>query len=695
MNAGCDKLRQFIICLKDIDPCVCNADNLTALEIAAKRSATDSVIIETILHVFLPFMTDDVQREMRTDQANIERVDEPTDTRGLCCACCWRLSNKVSESCDQKADENLPTNILWSVFRSCATNGLPVAVAMLLRHGVKPHDVVHDLMEESIKCPGKVAALVSVYNSIVENIAADTFACKDRIETFGSKPHGDHQLQRAVRQLVAVTRHGKNVLERAIEIGAREILLAIIETQNVFRFDGFGELQRDFWRVQCELVTYDVTNMIRSTLNRDSSTGDTNSLLSVPAGDIETGQPVDGLKYVPDKSYLELIVENEDIWRQTDILKCHPFKKLSKSYIWFLRRVFLVVFLIHLIYMTMLSLLYMPNRCSLNIQFHLNITECNTTNDLSTVTVANAEAPSIGWLVWPSVLSLYYLYVFLSHLIDKSVSITSMIKNRQSVSNFRNVGGEAEYYIPRLVDSIVDNAPIWVFTVSIIVWYAHYDTFTSHANYLMSLSVVFLFGWISNFTIFNRVTKELHIFSIVLRAALVEHTIKHFMPVFFFTVIGFSCAFHVLDQTKLPDERQSTLNSTVYQALLSTFGTGNLYDETVDQSIAENGGNLDFIKVIFATYVIFTALVLLNYLITLLNGRYVDELKNAENAWSFNSLAILMRLDHSLGLCKWRIVHKFDYWFCCHCWPRRQIRQSGSRYFVEVQKWRPWSNPKG
>ena len=58
--------------------------------------------------------------------------------------------------------------------------------------------------------------------------------------------------------------------------------------------------------------------------------------------------------------------------------------------------------------------------------------------------------------------------------------------------------------------------------------------------------MVFLFGWMTNFVLFSGITKQLHVFLMVLKEVIIKDMILNFSLVFIFTVIAFACTMHAM-----------------------------------------------------------------------------------------------------------------------------------------------------
>jgi len=476
----------------------------------------------------------------------------------------------------------------------------------------------------------------------------------------------------------------KNVLERAIELGAKDLLEAILNTQNVFRFDDIGEVSKDLGHITCPRTHYDVTNMIPSTMFNQNS----NTTCSRRVGDATAQEETRLAKSAnqPAKSYMELITEHESVWRQHDILRMEPFKKLSKSYVGFMKRIDLLIGIIHLIYITLLSVNFLPTKCSLNEQFLLNLNECN-----ATVAGDLARDPAWGWVLWPVILLAYQLYAFISYVISVCSTVINLNMNCQQYGEARNINSETEELLVKILLKLIDKVLFYIFSILAIIWCVF--TPVSYTGYLQVGAIVFLCGWMITFLLFCRITKGTYVLSIVLKSVLIHDILFTFVPVFVVILIAFTCALYVLQMTVL-DRALLDFEATLYEIFSAAFTMGNLYEYTIDDEYKEAGGNRGFLKAVYVAYLSLTALVLFNYLIAMLTARYDKEAPDAENGWRFDILidAMHMKKHRSMSyLFSW--IHKVNYWFKFFCTPQsNNVESIEGRHFITVQRWHPWQN---
>lgn len=104
----------------------------------------------------------------------------------------------------------------------------------------------------------------------------------------------------------------------------------------------------------------------------------------------------------------------------------------------------------------------------------------------------------------------------------------------------------------------------------------HFETEMS----LQVTSVVFLFGWITNFMFFCGVSRHLYVFSIVLKEIVVKDIINSFMAVFLFTVLAFASALYVL---RGPVDSRHTQEINIYEVFASGLTMAEYIEYTIDE----------------------------------------------------------------------------------------------------------------
>jgi hypothetical protein len=114
------------------------------------------------------------------------------------------------------------------------------------------------------------------------------------------------------------------------------------------------------------------------------------------------------------------------------------------------------------------------------------------------------------------------------------------------------------------------------------------------------------------------------------------------MIVFVSTIIGFSFALHALRFTTLTVASTPTINDTIYEAFVAVLTIGDLYGMTMETNYEKVGGHLEFARTVFAVFISFTSIILLNVLIAMINARYTTAMEEAEKVWRFRTLAVAL-----------------------------------------------------
>lgn len=150
-----------------------------------------------------------------------------------------------------------------------------------------------------------------------------------------------------------------------------------------------------------------------------------------------------------------------------------------------------------------------------------------------------------------------------------------------------------------------------------------YDRYTGAATsqaYLEPTAMVFLFGWMTDFVLFSGITKQLHVFLMVLKEIIVKDMILNFSLVFIFTVVAFSCALHAL-RMLIASHQDVFTRTTVYDIFMSALGVGDFIERVTEDS-EEIESSMGLMFAVYALYVCFTLIILMNILIAMLSNRY-------------------------------------------------------------------------
>ena len=248
----------IILELTGMNPIAVNNERQTAFHIAAE-SANSSLII-WMLDAFAPSKNgwdiDDADdatafinkadKHLSTgveNAVNLNGQDEVI-TSGISSTCSRNSDDKNygDTNTDRAKDDDvsLEDGRRLNLLDICVTTGNSQAVASLILHGADiSRGVLHTLVDESARNPDKAHSYLAIYQAIVDN--AVVWRCLEenmKIPLKGSKMYYSY-LKETMRFLISLPKpadeNGPDVLERAIESGSQEMLVAIMNTEHVCR----------------------------------------------------------------------------------------------------------------------------------------------------------------------------------------------------------------------------------------------------------------------------------------------------------------------------------------------------------------------------------------------------------------------------------------------------------------------------
>ena len=645
---------EFVEELRDTDPRLQNAELDTAFHVAAKSSNPNVIIY--LLSTF-----------------------RPTNAG-------WDI-----DSVDENRGEIAP-----ALVNMCAANGNAEAVALLIQHGADiSNGVLHDIVITSVKKPEMVGKCLAVYQAVVDN--AVTWRClKDSRKCLirGSSEYNEVLQETMIYLTTKPFGDGKNMIQRAIDLGASEMLVAILNTDNVYKFDKFGIRRNDRLRVMCSYTRYDVTDFARPS-TRPVENGTT---VEDPADSNEARETELDFKkhHRPKIPYVEELLLHYDEWKNTNILALQPIRKLTRPYFGFVQRYYLVIGLIQLIFMIFFSIFYIPDTCSLASMFDLTTSRCNvslsnsalTGNDsnftqLASTVVLEREWPSWLWLIWPIGILIGSITEFFMHFLWNTVVLlaryarNSYSHDRSGLKVLRRLN--VTVWPTKMLLAAVHSFPMMSFCISVFVWFYRHAHSDDQQLYLEALSMVFLFGWMVSFVLFSRMTEHLYVFSIVLNEIIVQDIILSFILLFGYTIVAFSFSLHAL-RMRMETSNDPLLRTTVYDVVISALGVGSFFEETK----IELNGSLGLFRVVFAFYICFTAIILLNVLIAMMNNRYEDAKRRAEGVWRYEVINTALLLEDLNIFSKYLPITKC-YFLCCFFKNLYEDTKKAGRTFIDVR----------
>jgi len=646
----------FIQEMEDSDPRIQNAELDTAFHVAAKSNNPNVIIY--LLSTFRP-----------TNAGwDIDSVDE----------------NRV---------EKAPTLV-----NMCAGNGNAEAVALLIQHGADiSNGVLHEIVIASVKKPEMMDKFLTVYQAVVDNAVAwrclkDNRKCLIR----GSSDYNEVLRETLIYLTTKPFSDGKNMIQRAIDLGAAEMLTAILNTDNVYKFDKFGVRRTDRLRVMCSYTRYDVTDFARPSTRPVESGSETT--VENPTDSNETHDTELDFKkhHRPKLPYLEELLLHHDEWRNKNILAMQPLRKLTKPYFAFVQRYYLILGLMQLIFMICFSSFYVPDTCTLanmfgSMSYRCNISlldaapEGNQSNStlLASAAAQKRESPGWFWLIWPIIVLIGgTTEFFIRFLWNTAVHFARYARNafshdRAGLKVLRRLNFTV--WPIRMLLAAAHSFPLMSFCISVFVWFHRHAHCDDRQLYLEALSMVFLFGWMVNFVLFSGITEHLYVFLIVLNEIIVQDILLSFLLVFVCTVVGFSFALYAL-RMKIETSNDPLVHTTVYDVFISALGIGSFFDEARD----ELNDRMGLFRIVFVFYICFTAIILLNVLIAMMNNRYEDARRRAEGVWRFEVINTAFILEEFNIFKKYLPISKCNFLFCFFKDLYEDMEKTG-RTFVDVR----------
>jgi len=526
---------EFIDVLRDTDPRLQNAELDTPFHVAAKSSNPNVIVY--LLTTF-----------------------RPTNAG-------WDI-----DSVDENRGDTAPTLV-----NMCAASGNARAVALLIQHGADvSQGVLHEVVIASVKKPELTDHFLAVYKAVVDNVV--TWRClqnNSKCLISGSADYNDMLRETMIYLTTKPFIDGKNVIQRAIELGAAEMLTAILNTNNVYKFNEFGFRKYDRLRVMCSYSRYDVTDFARTSMRPlDGKIKSEEDPTDHAEGSQDTVILDFRKHHQPRTSYLEELLVHCDEWTDKNILATQPLRKMTKPYFDFVQRYYFFLGLVQLIFMILFSVHYIPNTYTLAGMFGSTSPHFNVST-LDASTVEPRESPSWLWLTWPVIVFVGSTTDFVIRFVwNTAIHVADYAHNRftpdhQGLKVLKRLS--MTIWPTKLLLAVSSSFPLISFSVSVFFWFYRHAHRDDRQQYLEALSMVLLFGWMVNFVLFSGITQHLYVFLLVLNEIIVQDIILSFILVFVYTVVAFSFSLYAL-RLKDATIKDALLRTTVYDVFVSALG---------------------------------------------------------------------------------------------------------------------------
>ena len=206
----------------------------------------------------------------------------------------------------------------------------------------------------------------------------------------------------------------------------------------------------------------------------------------------------------PKMSYLTNLLTVFNHWTSSNILSIQPLKGLTKPYIKFIQRCYLIVGMLQLIFMISFTVLHMPTTCSLASMFNISAASCSS----SLSNISDDTAPSnvnqqrsllaLIWSIWPTLLiagdvhaTVHSIYeAYLAHKFRSNNFYRKVVRSRDLRSSFQS----------KLCQILLSTLSLKLFYVVMYIWIYKYVWSESYERYSEMTAMVLCFGWITNIT---------------------------------------------------------------------------------------------------------------------------------------------------------------------------------------------------
>ena len=550
----------------------------------------------------------------------------------------------------------------------CARRGNVQGVNVLIACGADlaaqncdGNTVAHVIAEESVSEPKKKEQLLEVFRCVTSNATKWWCMKKDQLyPSEGSELHYSY-MRTAMVQLTSQIYNNKrfNVVAFAITIGAVDMLEEILNTPNVYRFRETGE------------YLYDITNLIPqtnlSTLKKNvpgkkSSVGVLNSIeMSNKEPSFvatENSDNSDDNRTV--QSCLDLVVMLEDDVLASRMLEINPIKQIVQNYWKDYQWIYVLLMIIHIVYMSLFTAYVMPNTTDLLNRYNFSSTnpQWQCKSDIGTTIYGL-------FLVWPGLIVLFEIVFMALRLFRASKQWLMNIINRDKTKT-ENKAENSQccsckiridvLEIPFLLLSVfISNLSLlssFVFGATVAAWYVMYVCPGYIQAYVQVLSLAFLFGWAYTIT-FTKAFQGLHMFTIVLKHIIIRD-ITRFLLIYIVILLACGMAFNVLLQISLTitQDYSPTLWNTLFVSLNMMLGLGSLFDNNFDSLYATAGGSPGFVKCIYIFYIIIATVILMSLLVAMMTDTFTDIKAKEGTTWKVGSLRLALQLERSMPFIK-------------------------------------------
>jgi hypothetical protein len=345
-------------------------------------------------------------------------------------------------------------------------------------------------------------------------------------------------------------------------------------------------------------------------------------------------------------SCLELIVSMPDEILASRMLDIAPYRQLVRNtwsgYQW----IFVILMLIHIVYMTLYTIFALPQTATL-IHTYNKTSKC----------VEFSRTPELHglFLIWPAIIVVFMIYSTRSEWFRcclKNCSCVPSHMKRRRFAALHLLGLGLPFKLMYATFNFLPHLSAIAFGAMMITWYALYRCGTTSQAYVQVSSVVFIIGWL--FTLnFTKGFEEMHAFSVMLKYIIIRD-ITRFLFMYVFVLVGFGLAFHALFQVSPTLAQES---GSVWYNFFAMFnlmvGLGSPLGNFDDATYRKAGGSPAFVYWIYIFYIAIASVILMNLLVAMMSDTFANIKSNEGVTWKVGSLHLALGIQRSLP-----ILHK-------------------------------------
>ena len=563
---------EILIKLKDLNPRAANNEGETPLHVAARYRRTG------VLEVFLELFRKDLKIQER------KKTGESVLHVASCMGEVYQVELLINTGADLLIKDNLGNTVL------------------------------HSLVLESVREPQNYRVYLNVLQCIVKK--ATKWWC---MRSDMHQPDEDSELfaehrRNAMVQLLTEVRNdaGFTVMTLAASIGAKDMFEEMLQITDVFYF-----IEGDRYR-------FDVTYLTPKTMPMQKKYKRSSQVEAIESHHTNKNIITD----VSNLSCLDLIVRVKDLQIANEMLDIVPVQQMVLQYWSVYQYVYGLLMLIHIIYMSLLSVYAVPS-------------VANFVGYKGAIRESPSIFPFILFLIWPSILLLYELYYMIVRIIQVCKTQEDSLLSKFTLKAI------IEWFLSMIHDNIGHITSI-MFSLLTITWFILYVLASTRQAYV--LGIVLVVGWLFTM-VFTEGFEAVHSFSIILKNIIVKDMTR-FLFLYFFVMLGFSFCIQVLLYLA-PAIAENY--PTTWHIFFLVFGMmigmdDHFFDADYERIHNENGYTGLPTRIVYLVYITLTTIILLNLVIAMMTDSYSEVKAREGKTWRVGSIKLALQIERTFPI---------------------------------------------